>query len=205
MKQLLPLLALLPSLLFAQTVWNGTANTTWYTNDENATEFTITTAEQLAGLAQLVNGGDSMSGKTIKLGNDIALNDTTDWKNWGDGDSTRLNQWTAIGGFKGTFDGDGHTVRGVYIIINSYNRSGQGFFGRVEYYGTIKNLGVIASYIKGSNACDNIGGLVGILSGAITNSYATGNVSGGDYVGGLVGFNECSGNCIRDSYATGNV
>jgi len=72
--KLFTLLALTPALLFAEPiVWDGTADTTWYTNNKSATEYTINTAEKLAGLAKLVNGGGSngtydMSGKTIKLG-----------------------------------------------------------------------------------------------------------------------------------------
>lgn len=49
-----------------------------------------------------------------------------------------------------------------------------------------------------------VGGLIGdTFAGTITNSYATGNVSGGDYTGGLIGDNW--GNAIDSSYATGNV
>jgi len=199
-------LALLPSLLFAA-VWNGDADTTWYTNDKDATEYTITTAEELAGLARLVNGtvGNgtySMNSKTIKLGNNIVLNDTTNWRNWATSNS-ELKQWTPIGTaeanrFKGTFDGDGYTVSGVYINGNGQS---QGLFGMSD--GTIKNLGVVASYIKGDK---RVGGLMGFnnnAGGTITNSYATGNVSGtSQYVGGLVGHNAGP---IINSYATGNV
>jgi len=186
MKHSISILALLPSLLFA-TIWNGTADTTWY--NESETEFTITTAEQLAGLARL----GSMSSKTIKLGNDIALNDTAGWKNWNE-ETTGLTQWTAIGRFQGTFDGDGHVISGVYINSESNN---QGLFGSND--GTIKNLGVIASYIKGRW---EVGGLAGANNGTISNSYATGNVAGTFIVGGLAGANNGT---ISNSYATGNV
>jgi len=53
-------------------LWDGTTDTSWY-NDYD-TEFIIYTAEELAGLAQLVNNGNSFSGKTIQLGNNIDLN-----------------------------------------------------------------------------------------------------------------------------------
>ena len=213
MKLPITLLALLPSLLFAQTVWNGTADITWFTDDEDAKEYIITTAEQLAGLAVLVNGGegavryDNISGKTIKLGADIVLNDTAangGWRNWNT-NATGLTKWTSIGldnyPFSGTFDGDGHTISGVYIN-NTGNNTGdnQGLFG-FSMYATIKNLGVVASYIKGNNW---VGGLAGYnCEGSIVNSYATGNVSGtGNYVGGLVGGSD---GIIINSYATGNV
>jgi len=162
----------------------------------NKNEYIITTAEQLAGLAQLVNSGTSMSGKTIKLGNDIALNDTTNWRNWATANSG-LRQWTnSINDFKGTFDGDGYTVSGLYINTG-YNYPPNSLFGYNR--GTIKNLGVIASYIKADYL---VGGLVSYNSGTINNSYATGNVSGNNNVGGLVGNNDGT---INNSYATGNV
>jgi len=198
MKHPLAFLALLPSLLFATSeIWDGTADITWYNTSE--TEFTITTAEQLAGLVQLVNSGTSMDGKTIKLGNDIALNDTTDWKNWATSNS-ELKPWTPIGSanarrFYGTFDGDGYTVSGVYINGNSWY---QGLFGYTNG-STIRNLGMVASYIKGG---ENVGGLVASNTGSIINCYAIGNVFGTRNVGGLAGGN---GGTISNSHAIGNV
>jgi len=230
MKHPIALLALLPSLLFAASnVWNGTVNTAWY--DASKTEFIITTAEQLAGLAQLVNSGTSMEGKTIKLGDDIVLNNTTGWENWATSNAG-LEQWNTIGNyyqsFQGIFDGDGHVISGVYINSGS---DCQGLFGSNS--GTIKNLGVVASYIKGGyyvgglvgwnvdgsatisnsyatgnvSGASGVGGLAGgnIQSAKIINSYATGNVSGENDVGGLVGWNVDGGATINNSFATGNV
>jgi uncharacterized protein (TIGR02145 family) len=203
------LLALLTTGVWAQ-VWSGAVDTEWYWDNTSQTEFTITTAEQLAGLAQLVNGGNSFSGKTIKLGTNIMLNDTANWRKWRDTKPT--NTWTPVGSytdknnnrpFSGTFDGNGYVVSGVYIK-NSNNY--QGLFGYVSYGTTIKNLGIAASLVEGDSY---VGGLVGRNeSGTITNCHATGNVSGSrDYRsrggGGLVGWNE--GGTITNCYATGNV
>ena len=56
------------------TKWDGTANTSWYNGA--STEFTLTTPEQLAGLAKIVNEGtDSFQNKTVKLDADIVIND----------------------------------------------------------------------------------------------------------------------------------
>jgi len=68
-------------------------------------------------------------------------------------------------------------------------------------YGTINQ-----SYAKGSvaNAANGIGGLVGFNAGAVIASYATGSVSGASYVGGLVGFDTARGT-VTNSHATGNV
>ena len=198
--------------LSAQTIWNGTANTGWY--NESQTEFTITTAEQLAGLAQLVNNGNRFEGKTIKLSNNIMLNDTANWQNWENNPPAR--EWEKIGywdlnsdngnkRFQGTFDGCGYVVSGIYI--NSFNKY-QGLFGYVggmavdNHFGTIKNLGVIASYVNGGDW--SVALLVGSTEAAkITNCYTAGKVKGNNGVGGLVGNGALS--YITNSYSTAIV
>ena len=188
-----------------QTVWSGAADTSWYIGGASQDKFTITTAEQLAGLAYLVTGkGNTMSGKTIMLGGDIALNalsDPTEWQRWGE--TPPANKWSPIGGdsvrsFRGVFDGGGFVVRGVYIDTSA---SYQGLFGSVNNGGTIRRLRVAESYIKSRGKY--VGGLVGSDSGVITDCYATGKISGsGTYVGGLVGMHK---GIITNSYATGDV
>lgn len=65
-----------PMGVFAESaadVWDGSADTSWYVGHETDTEYHITTAEQLAGLAQLVNadpGTTNFAGKTFYLEND---------------------------------------------------------------------------------------------------------------------------------------
>jgi len=77
----------------------------------------------------------------------------------------------------------------------------QGLFGINT--GTIKNLGLVAFYIKGGGEY-YVGGLVGNnYNGTINNSYATGTVDGAYYVGGLVGNNY--GGTISNSYSTSTV
>jgi len=211
-------------------VWDGKIDSEWYWDNPQRTEFTISTAAQLAGLAQLVNGGNDFSGKTIKLGANIMLNDTANWQNWNEAKPT--NVWTPIGSytnennnraFSGTFDGNNYVVNGIYINnSNSY----QGLFG-YTFKATIKNLGVTASYIKGSSIIGglagfnnnsvitncyskvnvegknhDVGSLVGSNKGTIIKCYATGNVIGNSIVGGLIGSNEGT---IANCYATGNV
>ena len=196
-KLLLSLLFALVALsgLHAQTIWDGTADTSWY--NETSTEFEISTAEQLAGLAKLVNNGNNFSGKTISLTADIVLNDTSDWENWEN--SAPANTWTPIGNsdnyFRGTFDGQGHTVSGIYI--NSENDY-QGLFG--YNIGTIKNIGVTESYIKGEYS---VGGVCSSNSGTISNCYNSGTISGSDAVGGVCGHYD--GVTISNCYNSGNV
>ena len=83
-------LTLLPTAVMAEEnsnvdTWDGTADTSWYTSAPDASEYLISTAEQLAGLAQLVNDKATpvlFGGKTIYLDNDLDLSGT---------------QWTPIG------------------------------------------------------------------------------------------------------------
>ncbi|MCL2284464.1 MAG: fibrobacter succinogenes major paralogous domain-containing protein [Fibromonadales bacterium] len=160
----LPLLALLfPALLFAQTNWNGTADSAWYTNAKTATSYTITTAEQLAGLAAVVNRGTTFQNRTITLGTNIVLNDTSvqgGWRNWSSGNAN-LRKWTPIGNaasnFKGKFDGNGKVVTGLYIDSDA---DLQGLFG-VAYEGSITNLGLAGLYVRGRA---NVGGISGRLN-----------------------------------------
>ena len=111
------------------------------------------------------------------------------------------NTWTAIGTesncFYGCFDGNGYAVHGIYI--NTPERSSKGLFGYNSGGAIIANLGVVESYIYGYAY---VGGVVGYLYiGAAINCYNTGNVTGGSYVGGVVG----KGSDVTDCYNTGSV
>ena len=194
-------------ITMAQTnVWDGTADTTWFTDNKEATEFTITTAKQLAGLAVLVsgsvnNGTYDMEGKIIRLGNNIMLNDTTDWQNWMT--DAPANTWTSIGKtpmgvtpnpFSGTFDGAGFEISGFYQFNTMYD----GLFNMINSNGTVKNLGVISFYITDRSSGSLVGvnrgrgGLASINRGIIDNCYAIGNIdfmSKNNIIGGLVGSN----------------
>jgi len=187
--------------------WNGSVDTDWYNTSE--TEFTINTAEQFAGFAKLVNDGNDFGGKTIKLGINIALNNTQNWQDWAN--NPPANTWTPIGTwvpsdasarrlFNGTFDGADYVISGVYI--NS-TKEYQGLFGSITAEGTmigmVKNLGVVDSYIKGSKT---VGGLVGYNRSLIGNSYSKAWVTGIEEIGGLAGQNDGT---IISSYFTGEV
>ncbi len=201
----LSLLALFVLSVAAQTetptVWDGTTiNTDWYTNHEGEEPYKISTAAELAGLAQLVHGGNNFSGKTITLTNDIVLNEKV-LNDDGTPNEGPFHEWTAIGTkqnrFAGTFDGGGHTISGLYINkANSYN---QGLFGCVWNGGTIQNVGVVDSYVKGNKY---VGGVVGYADSSVSGCYNTGTVSGGTYVGGVVGYADSS---VSGCYNTGTV
>lgn len=132
----------------------------------------ITEANQLKALARMVNSGkDSMTGKTIMLGADIRLNN--------DAVPTSGNQWTPIGTnskrFAGTFDGQGHTISGLYI---NNSLQDQGLFGYIDKSAIVQNLIVTGSVTTGG---DSTGGIVGKSprnSGTVRNCGFYGTVSG---------------------------
>jgi len=189
-------------------IWDGTTDKSWYNDTDK--EFTITTAKQLAGLAELVNDGKDFSGKTVKLGEDIVLNDVSDADNW-DENTKDLNSWAPIGNdnayFSGIFDGNGHTVSGIYIQVDKY---GEGLFGSIKN-GTVQNLGVTKSYICGKA---RIGGIVAYCDGGtISKCYNEGTVRStsqnmaGSEVGGIAGcINSLNNKAkVENCYNTGNV
>ena len=187
-------------------------------------EYQIYTADDLKEFAAIVNGTDSTpadSDADARLMNDIDLSSVCSEEN---------GTWTPIGNsikqYSGTFNGDGHTISGLYI--NSSRANDQGLFGFVGSEGTVQNLtvsgsvsghwyvGGVVGYNGGSvENCYNtgsvtgsgwyVGGVVGDNGGSVTNSYNTGAVnSSGNYVGGVVGWNISSGN-VTNCYNTGAV
>ena len=199
------------STLHLQLKWNGTTDTQWYTEHESDESYSISTAAELAGLAKLVNEGldgtpVTFSGKTITLTDDIVLNVKVLNE---DGtlvaDASALHEWTAIGTeqnwFAGTFDGGGHTISGVYI--DEADSDCQGLFGCVWNGGTIQNVGVVDSYVKGNQY---VGGVVGFANSSIVSGcYNMGMVTGErDYVGGVVGY-ASSSSTVSGCYNMGMV
>jgi len=172
--------------------WDGTSDSSWY--NEESDEFIINTAEELAGLADLVDDGNSFEGKTVKLGNDIDLYYVAEG-------GTEPVCFEPIGSyrkdtsFKGTFDGQGYTIsnmsQNTWALNNgySYGDLGLGLFGKVEN-STIKDLTMDGASISGESA------LAGIVAGAaygdmtfenitVTNSQAADYQY---YSGGIVGW-----------------
>lgn len=115
-------------------VWSGKTDTSWFTNDKDS--YDIYTAEQLAGLAEIVNTkGDEfrLEGVTINLMNDIVLNNTKNWKKWTK-DKPAKNKWIPIGQtgspimgyrpFAGNFNGNGHKISGMFVCGNGNDDCG---------------------------------------------------------------------------------
>jgi len=98
----------------------------------------------------------------------------------------------------GEFDGNGHKISD--LSFNFGFVSDVGLFGYLAPGGKVTEVGVENVNITGPYG---VGGLVGYNHGTISNSYSTGSVSGGSYVGSLVGWNY-EGD-VSNSHATGSV
>lgn len=135
----LALSAALPACAAQKAAWIESADTAWYENDRDASEYAIDTPEELAGLSVLVGSGDAegakvnFNGKTIRLAKDIDLSGRT---------------WTSIGcgygSFQGVFDGRGHTIEGLGTVTPFDEEgwsNGYGLFGWVSgRQAVVKNI-----------------------------------------------------------------
>ncbi len=151
-------------------IWDGSTDTSWYDSEEPYLE--ISTPEELAGMAALVNSGATMSGQTIKLKSDIYLNDVSHYEAWDqytEEELSQLNVWKSIGGtheFSGTFDGDRHTIYGMYQVIEGAYGGLFGLVsGNVQKVNTSDCLGVInmynpTGYIIGGICAENFGSIL---------------------------------------------
>ena len=213
-------MTLVPMSAFAEETaadsWDGTADTSWYTSAPDASAYHISTAEQLAGLAQLVNadpGTTNFAGKTFYLDNDIDLSGH-EWISIG----------TVLGGdypeysFCGVFDGHGHVISNLYShesyiegADESHNLLRNALFGSV-YNGEVKNLGVANAEIWIDPKDDSAAGK-GILvdwmgKSKITNCWTSGSIYSGTKIekniGGIVGVT-MQGCTISGCYSTATL
>ncbi|MDR1891422.1 MAG: hypothetical protein LBQ48_00175 [Oscillospiraceae bacterium] len=151
----------------------------WY--DESAPEFVIQNQQDLYGF-YLISGRTDFTGKTIKLGADITVNsgNAASWES-----NPPSLKWYPIRKFGGTFDGQGHTVSGLYA-----KGSGQsGFFYETMIGSTVKNFRLTNSYFScGTTGDALLGSIAGRGNGTFDTIYSNAIVtSSGNVVGGLIG------------------
>ena len=156
---------------YTYTVSLAAAKDPGYTIEGNGS-YTVTSADGLINVAELVNGGKTDI--NITLGKNIDLT--------GKG-------WTPIGTnyekrYKGTFDGRGHTIKGLTVTTNDQF---VGLFGSIGYAGTVKNVMMEDVQITSNRSSGFAGGVAGYSDGTIENCSVSGSVSGTVYVGGVVG------------------
>ncbi|MBE6588558.1 MAG: hypothetical protein E7643_00125 [Ruminococcaceae bacterium] len=182
-------------------LWSGESDTSWYSVIE--LDFVISTAEQFAGLIDIVNGGSDLAGVKISLANHIDMNNRS---------------ITPIGAtprtvFSGWFDGNGYTVSNVLLTekslkkeknqIREYDVSWAGLFGYAE--GKIENLnitGLLIDIDSTEYGTVYVGGLVAENTGGIENCSVEGkiNLSFGKefFIGGVAGSTGGIAHCSSD-------
>ena len=157
---------------YTYTVSLAAAKDLGYTIESNGS-YTVTSADGLMNIAELVNGGKSDINITLDTDIDLTGKD-----------------WTPIGtdydnSYKGTFDGGGHTITGLTFTTNDEYA---GLFGWLNRAGTVKNVVMEGVQITSNRIYGgSIGGVVGYSWGTIENCSVSGSVSGTVYVGGVVG------------------
>lgn len=111
--------------------------------------------------------------------------------------------WTPLSKFYGTFDGDGHMVKNLYINRGSYPL---GIFGYVKTGAAVKNLGVSGDVTCTASSNAQAGGIAGYLesNAAIENCYSSVNVTSKKHAGGIVGYT-AGGATITNCYGSGNI
>ena len=181
---------------YTYTVSLAAAKDLGYTIESNGS-YTVTSADGLMNVAELVNGG--------KTDINITLDKNIDLTGKG---------WTPIGTsfdnlYKGTFDGGGHTITGLTVTTNDQF---VGLFGYLNRVGTVKNVVMEGIQITSNHMFGCTGGVVGYSWGTIENCSVSGSVSGTDCVGGVVGSQKagsiigcCTSATVKGTHYVGGV
>ena len=156
---------------YTYTVSLAAAKDLGYTIESDGS-YTVTSADGLMNIAELVNGGKSDI--NITLDTDIDLTG----KDWTPIGTSFSNKYT------GTFDGGGHTITG--LTVTTYDKYA-GLFGWLNSAGTVKNVVMEGVQITNNHSSGFAGGVVGNSWGTIENCSVSGSVNGEVYVGGVVG------------------
>ena len=156
---------------YTYTVSLAAAKDPGYTIESDGS-YTVTSADGLMNVAELVNGGKTDINITLDKNIDLTGKD-----------------WTPIGtsfknSYTGTFDGGGHTITGLTVTTNDKYA---GLFGYIGNAGTVKNVVMEGVLITSNNGSSQTGGVAGFSRGTIENCSVSGSVSGTVYVGGVVG------------------
>lgn len=203
---------------FPATNWRDFADTSWYNSTD--TNFNISTAEELAGLAKLVKAGNKMIGKNFKLMQNVDI---------------AAHQWDPIGynnnnPFSGNFDGNFMTISNLQIereggdwmglfgqfitaTVKNLTLDGSKMYGKDTSGGFIGNMAINSKaencHVKNVDlvfTSFNVGGFTGgVLTGSeVTNCSASGSVVGVNQIGGFAG-TSWSNSLISKSYCEGTV
>ena len=176
---------------YTYTVSLAAAKDPGYTIEGNGT-YTVTSADGLMNIAKLVNGGKTDINITLTADIDLT------GKNWTPIGTSFSNKYT------GTFDGGGHTIKGLTVTTNDQF---VGLFGSIGYAGTVKNVMMEDVQITSNHGSGFAGGVAGFSDGTIENCSVSGSVSGTVYVGGVVGaqWNGSTTGCSSSATVKGTV
>ena len=160
---------------YTYTVSLAAAKDLGYTIESNGS-YTVTSADGLMNIAELVNGGKTDINITLDKNIDLTGKD-----------------WTPIGtdydnAYTGTFDGGGHTITGLTVTTNDQYAGLFGYLGKFGKFGTVKNVVMDGIQITCNHRLGSAGGVAG-FSRAVTieNCSVSGSVSGTMRAGGVVG------------------
>lgn len=161
--------------------------------------YQISNADELYWFAEYANSKD-LSANAV-LTDDIVVNENVlDDKGLLSEDTSNLRKWTPIGdlenSYTGIFDGDGHTISGLYTVSDN---NCQGLIGSISSPGTIKDLGITDSYTEGGA---RVGTICGVSFASITNCYSSSSVTGESQTGGICGENAGT---ITNCYNAGRI
>ncbi|WP_302380228.1 fimbrillin family protein [uncultured Alistipes sp.] len=168
--------------------YNITLNKDKGYTDDGQGNYTVTSAEGLMNVAELVNGGKT----------DINITLDTDLDLTG-------KEWTPIGNYEkqytGTFDGNGKTITG--LTFNQPETNNVGLIGRLGENGIVQDVKLDKVNIKANN---NVGGIVGGNNGgSIIGCSVSGDISGARYVGGVMGVFGIGNSVVTACYHEGSV
>ena len=179
--------------------------------------YIIKTAQDLADLAWLVNHGEDFENQSFMLDNDIVLNNITFDENNKPTNQSKLKEWTSIGEygiflndpFSGYFYGNGHSISGLYINVNSGKYTG--LFGVLDC-ANVWGLTIKDSYMAGMNSSNYATGmLVGYMKKSvikncnIENSHINITVVDKTNIGGIVGQGSGDGKKVVSSSFSGSM
>ena len=199
-------------------IWDGSEDTTFAGSGTEADPYLITSAAEFYGFIKNYAGevydAAKSEGKYFELTTDIYLNDVSEegWYFLGAREWVFTNTWTPDAkclGFRGNFDGNGHTVYGMYYENPNDYAANMGLFPMASGNAVITNINVKNAYAADPNSYNaNIGGIIGFINKNADGSASNVTVSK-CVVDDTVDFTSFSYaraagivGCVRESYLT---
>ena len=149
--------------------------------------YQISTAEELYRMASIMNTYELGADKSYYvLTNDIVINDVSNYENW-EKEAPQYG-WESINSFQGNFNGNGHSITGLYCFVSGEDSTvGGGLFDTISS-GIVENLILDKAMVIRLTTAEYAGALVGsVYKGEIRNCQVSGIVKG-PHCGGVIGY-----------------